>query len=340
MINVAQIQQVCHQLFGNVQIDVLAKYNGYINQVFKLLIDGSYYGLRIRVNENIFIYEHNIFKETIINEWFKAYKQDRLTQVAPYFDASVYKKFPIDMLDCFLPKTITHDFSRTAIPFPYCIYEWCHGDTLWDHKDKHLYYLAGKKLKAMHCLKFDAFYNDFNSLGQEKLDWEKRYSLALERELLILAQHYPASDIATIRKFKTQIGDNTRIVPYLIHNDFSGGNILVQDGAIQAVVDWDNAVIDSPELDFLKMKYWTVYDNGSRLNHDKNLYNAFVDGYGVDTSFTDSPIFRCYEILWLTRMINFTNSQQNPNQIELEKYQHYLDCIMGLCKNFSTSSKV
>ena len=99
--------------------------------------------------------------------------------------------------------------------------------------------------------------------------------------------------------------------PCLIHNDFSPGNILVREGRLAAVIDWDNAVVDVAPLDFVKMKYWTAKDDRGQLGHNPVLFRAFVAGYGPrGPEIVESETFAWYELLWLLRVYNFEISKQ------------------------------
>ena len=99
--------------------------------------------------------------------------------------------------------------------------------------------------------------------------------------------------------------------PCLVHNDYAPGNILVQNSVLAAVIDWDNAVIDAPQLDFVKMKYWTAKDDKGQLGCDPALFAVFVDGYGpAGKEIVESLAFALYEVLWLLRVFNFEWSKR------------------------------
>jgi len=86
----------------------------------------------------------------------------------------------------------------------------------------------------------------------------------------------------------------------------------VRDGKIVCVIDWDNSVIEAPELDFVKMKYWTARGSDGVLTHDTGLYAAFLGGY-EDFQHDTRPrasLARLYEVLWLCRVYNFEKSKE------------------------------
>ena len=97
-----------------------------------------------------------------------------------------------------------------------------------------------------------------------------------------------------------------------MHNDFAPGNILVTQGRIAAVIDWDNAVIEAPHLDFVKMKYWTAKNVAGELTHDPALFSAFVRGYGAaGQDIVNSSLFALYEVLWLLRVFNLNDLKKS-----------------------------
>ena len=92
-------------------------------------------------------------------------------------------------------------------------------------------------------------------------------------------------------------------------------------GRIAAVIDWDNAVIEAPHLDFVKMKYWTAKNATGELAHDPTLFRAFVDGYGpTGRALISAPLFVLYEVLWLLRVFNFERSKEEQGLFRAPGY--------------------
>jgi len=180
---------------------------------------------------------------------------------------------------------------------------------LWSTPETRLYALAGQQLSRIHQVVFSAFYTDFLSVGQQPVRWSSRYRSALEKEVAAACGRLRGTTMDALRQLA--IPDTVTCAPCLVHNDFSPGNILVRDNAIAAVIDWDNAVIDSAHLDFVKMKYWTTKNASGELAHDPDLFAAFVAGYGTaGRELVGSPLFSLYEVLWLLRVFNFERSKE------------------------------
>ena len=172
---------------------------------------------------------------------------------------------------------------------------------LWETPHRHLYALAGQMLARIHQVQFAACYADFLALGVHPLSWPERYRTALDKEIVAAQAHLPRTLVDTLRVLV--VPSSMATAPCLVHNDFAPGNILVRDGGIAAVIDWDNAVIDIPHLDFVKMKYWTAKNATGELAHNPVLFGAFVEGYGpTGRDMIGSPLFVLYEVLWLLRV--------------------------------------
>jgi aminoglycoside phosphotransferase (APT) family kinase protein len=201
------------------------------------------------------------------------------------------------------------DWSRQLLPHPYCIYDWVDGTPLTNSPAPALYAQAGRVLARIHQVRFSAFYADFLSFGAAPVSWRERYRAALANERTAAKPYLPHPVGVALDSMRIPL--EASCAPCLVHNDVAPGNILVRDGQIAAVIDWDNAVIEAPHLDFVKMKYWTARNTAGELAHDPELFNAFVDGYGATgREITNSSLFTLYEILWLLRVFNFERAKE------------------------------
>jgi aminoglycoside phosphotransferase (APT) family kinase protein len=236
-----------------------------------------------------------------------------------------------------LPAVRYFDWSRRYLPQPYCIYDWVEGEPLWNTPDSQLYFLAGQALARIHQVRFSAFYVDFLSIGAEPVGWNERYRSAFAKEV---GAARPRLRRDAIHRLETvSIPSAAPGAPTLVHNDFAPGNILVKDGRLTAIIDWDNAVIEAPHLDFVKMKYWTARSTAGELAHTPDLFSAFVDGYGPEgRAIVSSPLFALYEILWLLRVLNFERSKEEqglaraPGYPAAGVYEKFLDTALSEMK--------
>ncbi len=310
-----QVIKIFSDIFGeNIEVQIDEIFRGNINLIFKVKIDNKFYGLRVRINESVYRYEPNIVKEVLIiqltnmqeslnfeNEIEKVFAQilsQKKGTVASYNNK-------------ILPIILHYDWTRSLLPYPYYVYEWSNGTPLWHFKEAKFYSLAGYELSCIHKVHFSSFYKSLLSIGKEALNWQENYQVSLVKELAS-AQKYIPHLTNSVRKIK--LDDIREVTPCLLHNDFSGGNILVHNNRIQAIIDWDNAVIESQELDFVKMKYWTTKGNDGVLTYDHTLFTTFLEGYGQEAQEkVTSKVFWLYEILWLLRVYNFEKSKEEKS---------------------------
>ncbi len=311
MITEAQLQHIFTLLTGDPSPRVCLTLTGNINTILKVEANGQRYGLRIRSQEQVYRYEPDLMKEVFIS-WLldpahtgvsDAEKARALSQLREARCGTGRKSSGIE------PTGLAFDWSRQILPQPYFVYEWIEGEPLWDDPDEQLYRAAGHALASLHRVRFDAFYTDFFAIGNTPQVWANRFRAALDKEVGEARSRLSASLLHAVEHISMPA--TLPFSPCLIHNDFSPGNILVRDGRLAAVIDWDNAVVDVAPLDFVKMKYWTAKDGQGQLGHNPALFRAFVTGYGPDGSeIVESETFAWYELLWLLRVWNFEMSKQ------------------------------
>ncbi|MGE0682222.1 MAG: phosphotransferase family protein, partial [Candidatus Binatia bacterium] len=286
-------------------------FTGNINVILKVESDNHTYGVRVRLHESVYRYEPDLMKEVFIlrmlqqadkapNDMLLAEAFTRLREAQRGMVSERYEGAP----------TVRYfDWSRQLLPHPYCIYEWVEGMPLVDSPTPEFYAQAGRVLARIHQVRFSAFYADFLSIGVAPVSWSERYRAALMKECAAATPHLPPHIGAALDALS--IPSAAPCAPCLVHNDFAPGNILVRDGQIVAVIDWDNAVIEAPQLDFVKMKYWTARNAASELAHNAELFSVFVDGYGTTgQTIINSSLFTLYEILWLLRVFNFERAKE------------------------------
>jgi aminoglycoside phosphotransferase (APT) family kinase protein len=257
--------------FGGKPFELRAVVNGTINTVYKVDVEGKFYALRVRTREQEYRYARGLVKEGLVS-------------------SLVGDRFP-------LPSIVWHDASRQSIPFAYCVYEWVEGETLWDKPDRKLYREAGRLLRGLHGLGL--------AEQADALKPRERFRTRFANDVEAAAMQLPPRLARQLRLLS--VDEAAASGGTLVHNDYSGGNILVRDGRIAAVIDWDNAVVEAPALDFVKMKHWTKRGAEGELTHDGALYSAFVEGYGGEP---DADALRAYELLWLCRVYHFERTKE------------------------------
>ncbi len=335
MITEAQLQQIFTPLTGDPSPRLCLTLSGNINTILKVEAKGQMYGLRIRSQEQVYRYEPDLIKEVFIS-WLldpaqaganDTEKARVLAHLRTAQRGAGYKSFGIE------PAGLAFDWSRQILPQPYFVYEWIEGEPLWDDPDESVYRAAGRALASLHQVRFDAFYADFFAIGNTPQAWADRFRAALDKEVGEARSRLSPTLLQAVGHIA--IPTTLPFSPCLIHNDFSPGNILVQDGRLAAVIDWDNAVVDVAPLDFVKMKYWTAKDDRGQLGHNPALFRAFVTGYGPrGPEIVESETFAWYELLWLLRVFNFEMSKQErgleraPGYPEAAEYAIFLKRII------------
>jgi len=335
-----QLERAFSPLLETQSLQVCEVFAGNINTIVKVGAGGQYYGLRVRTQEKVYRYEPDLVKEAFVS-WLmdcaSGTSRDEETAVA-FSQIRAARYGMITNRSRVLPAIRYYDWTRQQLPHPYCIYEWVDGLPLWDMPEAQLYALAGQLLARIHEIRFSSFYADFLSIGQQPVRWGERYRVAFDKE--VSAARGRLSGGIGDALAQLELPSSLSCTPCLVHNDFAPGNILVQDGKIAAVIDWDNAVIDAPHLDFVKMKYWTVKNTRGELSYDPELFSVFVDGYGpTGREIISSPVFRLYEILWLLRVFNFERSKEEqgldraPGYPAAAVYEEFLAEALGRLKS-------
>ncbi|MBI3249444.1 MAG: aminoglycoside phosphotransferase family protein [Deltaproteobacteria bacterium] len=279
---------------------------GNINTILRVRVGEQRYGLRVRTHESVYRYEPDLIKEVFVLRVLQQSGSvpDDAAIAATFAQLTAARCGTLSQGFAGVPVVRYFDWSRARLPQPYCIYEWVEGQPLWDTPEPTLYAATGQTLAGIHQARFSAFYADFLSVGISPVSWLERFQAALAKEINAARGRLPRRvNEALLRLRPSVVADCS---PCLVHNDFAPGNILVRDGRIAAVIDWDNAVVEAPHLDFVKMKYWTAKNAAGALVPEPTLFAAFVDGYGeAGRRIVASPTFLFYEVLWLLRVYNF-----------------------------------
>lgn len=280
--------------------------SGNINTILKVRVGEQRYGLRVRTHESVYRYEPDLIKEVFVLRVLQqaGSAPDDAAIATTFAELAAAQCGTLSQGFAGVPVVRYFDWSRRRLPQPYCIYEWVEGQPLWDTPEPALYAVAGKTLAGIHQARFTAFYADFLSVGVSPVSWLERFQTAFAKEVNTARGRLPRQVSEALLRLRTSVAADCS--PCLVHNDFAPGNILVRDGRITAVIDWDNAVVEAPHLDFVKMKYWTAKNVAGDLVPEPMLFAAFVDGYGeAGRRIVASLTFTFYEVLWLLRVYNF-----------------------------------
>lgn len=306
---------------GDGRFDLCGTRSGNFNRIYCLQYRGRRLGVRAMVGASHFRYEKTIIKEVFAAALLSAADGAGSHPVPAASDDGRFARTVEGLLArprgegadrSGLRKIHHYDWSLTDLPVPYFIFDWTEGVCLWETPDQSAYRAAGRCLAGLHRFRFQGFYPDIFAIGRRQRPWPRHLDDAYRAVLAQVAGDLPTDVAARLERV-----DLSRVPPgrpCLVHNDFSGANLLVDsDGGVQ-VIDWDNWVVDCPELDLVKMKYWTVVGSDRRLTHDARLFETFLDAYQAET---DEPLDRerlvAYERLWLLRCFAFETARERQD---------------------------
>lgn len=191
------------------------------------------------------------------------------------------------------PRVLFADDSKTVCSAPYFIMEYVAGDLMgdlrkrWTESDRNFWYeKIGRLIRAYTAVGNDAFgivasgrpfrslydfYRDMLLMMLEDAE-EFKIDLEAEREALLerLEKSRPSFDAYT--------------VPRLVHYDLWENNLIVRDGEIVGVLDWERAILADPLMEERFLSY--------------SRQPAMLKGYGqMDFSPAEKERMLWYDIL-------------------------------------------
>lgn len=305
------------QMGGDGSVAAHETRSGTFNRVIKFTYGGRRLGVRVTLDQRHFRYERGIIKEvfaiSLLNQGGERIDDAAAQRIVEALMAA--PKGAHQAHDS-VRSILYYDWSMSEIPYPFFIFEWIEGAVLWEQPFADHYHDAGKLLARLHKVRFESFYENILTIHSVPRSWRDHLRVCLNRELARAELNLPAKLVAHLNE-----ADMSKLAAgpaCLVHNDFSGANIVVGQNGTPHAIDWDNWVVDCPELDLVKMKYWTAIGREGRLTHRSGLFEAFLKGYQAGS---DQPVdetrLRAYEHLWLLRCFNFEMSRAADDEVEL-----------------------
>jgi hypothetical protein len=313
--------------------------SGTFNRVIKFSYAGKRLGVRLALNRLHFRYERDLIKEVFAIALLKnagaaiddaeAGRRVEALLAAPRGTLMAHES---------VRTILYYDWSMEHLPYAFFLFEWIEGAVLWEQPFADRYEAAGRMLAGVHKVRFAHFYENILTIHHVPRSWRDHLRVCLNRELARAELNLP--DTLVERLNSLDMSSLKEGSPCLIHNDYSGANIVVATDGLLHVIDWDNWVVDCPELDLVKMKHWTAIGHEGRLMHRPELYEAFLEGYrAAADSEIDQGRLRAYEYLWLLRCFNFENSREGTGDESVgnDSWRHvypraryYLDLLESL----------
>lgn len=194
---------------------------------------------------------------------------------------------------------------------------------------KKLAYEIGSLLACIHLNRAEG-YGDLTKPHELNKDPKTHFTLKFDEGLAECSGHLPQELVEKCRAFYE---DNVHLLdsvdgPCIIHRDFRPGNVIIQNGKIQGIIDWASGRAGFAEDDFCPFGQgeWTK---------DPVSKKAFLDGYASIRRIPDFE--RLMPFLKLNRAIaaiGFTVKRNTWNSSNARVYQNY----RGLLDRFFETS--
>lgn len=284
---------------------VEAPIDGAINRTFPVLLDDTRYALRLRVNESGFRYEKGIAKSALVGAIHAAKRGGATDREAAAAKAG-------GEAPPHAPTLHYWSDGDATWPLPWEIASWCPGEAVGAADAKpsaDAMARAANAIADIHDVAFDGGKADLLNLTGSEPDFAAWVGGAIERELA--RGPVPGAIDGYARAIARKARAAARWT--MVHNDLHGLH-LIDDPAAERlwIIDWDNALVAPPELDFVKLKHWTRIDAGTgHLSADPAMYGAILAAYEAKTGRgLDRDVFAACEALWLLRVWRFESERR------------------------------
>lgn len=311
-------------------VDLSHNLGGAINSVFKVIDNSTNETtamLRIRTGEPFFGYEKGVVKESLIANIATASNQNNIADtIKERLTYKTAKNIPFPQ-----SSNILYYEDDSVFGVPASILEHINGPLLIHTDNLEYYKKFGEKLAHLHKASFSNFAHSLLNL-EEVVNFDEKY-ISQITALLSHADYLCEDEKEKIADISASIQTSTAR-PVLCHGDFHGYNAIVYKNDVH-LIDWDNAVIDTAELDFAKAYYWTGINDKGVLSHDADKFNAIIDGYAdIRSQKPDPYLIRMMALQWLLRVSNFEYSLQIAGKKNKKHFpsldDYYLPAIQNL----------
>jgi len=324
-------------------VEVVSQRFGTFNSIAHCRRGEVDYCVRVRVNETEFQYEPGLVKEVFVaNALMEASGRE---STSDEILADIYHRciaalpeyssvtFPIGP-DIYF--AAAHSGIQ-RVPHPCAVTEWSRTTLLSRSSDQNDGFEAlGRSIRMLHSVRTSTYYRNLRDLG------EYRYSREFSEEIVqeISRRNDDIRFVAKetleplLERVATKLSENE--IFCLCHNDLHPDNVFWNSKGEKkiVIVDWDNACINHPYLDFVKIRYWSRLDVDGRLIGDDSLFERFCVGYGESAKrVAQSPIFLALSLLWLFRILGFEKRREFNGKIIPKPFQpsHYYKKQIDMC---------
>lgn len=173
-----------------------------------------------------------------------------------------------------VPEVLVLDTTRTLIPYDYMVMNKLPGTPLidaWDdlstNQKQVVAYNAGAYLARLHTISFDHF-GELKNLGLKSFGGFYEHVNDYYKRFQHQAQHYDAFSAVHHEQMMTLMESCKPLLnlpkAYLVHSDYQLENLLVHQGEISGVIDFEWAMSGDPTWDFIAEDKWVDQCIGSR----------------------------------------------------------------------------
>lgn len=304
-ISKAKLNKLVNKVFPKSKIKSIFKFQeGLINKTYHLKIINPSKELVLR------IYPH---------ENWKAEKE-------AYLYGLLSKKTRVPV-----PQVHLCDSTKAIFPYSYNLLDFVEGENLSEvYKKKFepkLAFQAGKILAKIHTVKFDKYGwiigDKIRPSFERWIDFMKydiQYKIKKLKTIPRLSKFILKNANAYIKENINRLDFDP--TPSLIHKDYHLSHIIVKDGKINGIIDWEWALSGDKLLDFIK-------PHNLMFNKYPKMIKPFYNGYNQIKSFSpeQEKRFEIYNIISLVGMVNFAYERRNKNF-----YDKYTKELMNILK--------
>jgi aminoglycoside phosphotransferase (APT) family kinase protein len=233
------------------------------------------------------------------------------------------------------PNIIYSDLSKQKIPYLFYIGEKIEG---YDPVDRYKY-LA--KEERFEILKQSARYLgelhrnvDFQDYGKikyrgknleiDRCSWYKWMERWAEPHIESLADSRFSDLQEDARRFMREHRHLAEVSnPCCVHFDVTPDNLIVEDGAIKAVLDWEKSISGAPEWDLQYSKILMIDAQFETGSIEQEMFKEFLNAYLQENELKTGwqKRFLYYNTIWTYQALaNFEKQEDKQDKLEQEKF--------------------
>ncbi|MBE6062832.1 MAG: aminoglycoside phosphotransferase family protein [Clostridium butyricum] len=199
----------------------------------------------------------------------------------------------------------------------YIIYEYVEGKTISENLragnkiNKNIIRSVAHNLGKIHSIKFNIMGKlDENLQVKNKIiSIINLYDKYINENVVMRLGNDVVNNIKAIVKENVEILENLKADPRLIHGDYQGTNIVIDDDNVSAIIDWELCMSGCPLMDIGQFFRYEEYFDMELINEFKNEYEKASDYLLIDEWYRISKIL---DLISLLQIIG--RNEEMPNK--------------------------